>query len=127
MGKYLIDNNVISNYFSRIYSPKATEFLSEIIDEIPNISIITQIEALSWVNVDKSKEEIINEFINDSNIIGLDTFVVSRCVKIRRSRKIKTPDAIIAATAIENGFILITSDSDFLNIPDLELIDPKKL
>jgi hypothetical protein len=56
MGKYLIDNNVISNYFSRFYSPKATEFLSEIIDEIPNISIITQIEALSWVNVDKSKE-----------------------------------------------------------------------
>ncbi len=127
MGKYLIDNNVISNYFSRIYSPKATEFLSEIIDEIPNISIITQIEALSWVNVDKSKEVIINEFINDSNIISLDTFVVSRCVKIRRSRKIKTPDAIIAATAIENGFILITSDSDFLNIPDLKLIDPKKL
>jgi predicted nucleic acid-binding protein len=127
MGKYLIDNNVISNYFSGLYSQKATEFLEEVMDEIPNISIITQIEALSWVNSDKSKEAIIKEFINDSNVIGLDSFVVNRCVKIRRSRKIKTPDAIIAASAIENNLTLITSDADFANIPALKVLDPKRI
>ncbi|MFN8360622.1 MAG: PIN domain-containing protein [Candidatus Kapaibacterium sp.] len=34
------------------------------------------------------------------------------------------PDAIIAATAIVHQRTLITSDSDFKNIPGLLVIDP---
>ncbi|MDB4920975.1 MAG: hypothetical protein JWQ54_2958 [Mucilaginibacter sp.] len=46
MGQYLIDNNVISSYFSEVFSEKAMDFLTEVIDLIPNISVITEIEAL---------------------------------------------------------------------------------
>lgn len=62
MGQYLIDNNVISNYFSGLFSIKGMDFIAEVIDQTPNISVITEIEALSWVNPDKSKEKIIQEF-----------------------------------------------------------------
>lgn len=127
MGQYLMDNNVISNYFSGLFTEKTMDFIADVIDQIPNISVITEIEALSWINPDKSKEAIVQEFIQDATVLGLTPDVISECVKIRRSKKIKTPDAIIAATAIVHSLTLITSDSDFNNIQGLQLIDPNGL
>ena len=127
MGQYLIDNNIISNYFSGLFSEKSMNFVAEIIDATPNISVITEIEALSWINPDKAKEKIVQEFIQDANVLTISPAIVSQCVAIRRSKKIKTPDAIIAATAIAHDFILITSDSGFQNIQDLQVINPFSL
>jgi predicted nucleic acid-binding protein len=127
MEQYLIDNNVISNYFSGQLPPKGLVFISEVVDAIPNISVITEIGALSWVSEDKTKEQIIREFISEANTISLTQAIVDQCIKIRRSRKIRTPDAIIAATAIVNDLVLITRDGDFSKIPDLHLVDPLAL
>ena len=127
MGQYLIDNNVISSYFSGLFTEKGMSFIANIIDRIPNISVITQIEALSWVCGDKNKEAVVEAFIEDSNILPLSYDVVSECIKIRRNRKIKTPDAIIAATAIMHNLTLITSDSDFSNIQGLKILNPGDL
>jgi predicted nucleic acid-binding protein len=126
MGQYLIDNNVISDYFTGQFSDKAMNFVADVIDMTPNISVITVIEALSW-RTEKKYEAIIKEFVDNSNILDLSRKVADCCVQIRRSKKIKTPDAIIAATAIVHALTLITSDSDFANIPDLLLIDPNNL
>ena len=107
-----------------LYTEKGMTFIAEVIDQVPNISVITKIEALSWINPDKVKESIVKEFIEDANILELTTEVVNTCIDIRRSRKIKTPDAIIVATAIVNGLILITDDRDFENISNLQIINP---
>jgi predicted nucleic acid-binding protein len=127
MGRYLIDSNVIPDYFAGQLSDKALNFVSDIIDMSPNISVITVIEALSWRNPEQKYEAIVKEFINSSNVLWLSPKIVERCVQIRRSKKIKTPDAIIAATAIVHSLTLITSDSDFANIPELSLINPNHL
>ena len=124
MGQYLIDNNVISSYFSGKYSLSRQIFMAQIFDEVPNISIITEIEALSWINSDKNKEAIIKEFIKDSNVFNLNSEITAQTIKIRRSKKIKTPDAIIAATAIVNNLILITNDIDFEKIQNLKTLNP---
>jgi len=127
MEQYLIDNNVISNYFFDVFSEKGMNFLTDIINRIPNISVITEIEALSWRNSDVVKENIVRSFVEDSNIIALSPKVVEKCIEIRRNRKIKTPDAIIAATAIVHNLTLLTSDSDFKNISQLKIINPLDL
>ena len=127
MEQYLIDNNVISNYFFDVFSEKGMNFLTDIINKIPNISVITEIEALSWRNSDVVKENIVRSFVEDSNIIALSPKVVEKCIEIRRNRKIKTPDAIIAATAIVHNLTLLTSDSDFKNISQLKIINPLDL
>ena len=127
MELYLIDNNVISSYFSGLFSEKAFNFIADVIDMIPNISVITEIEALSWVSPDKNKEAVVKAFIEDANILQLSPDVIAQCIHIRRSRKIKTPDAIIAATAIVHNLTLITSDSDFNHILGLKIINPKNL
>jgi len=102
-------------------------FISSVFDEIPNLSVITEIEALSWINTDKSKEKIIREFILDSNILALTPLIAAQSVKIRRNRRIKTPDAIIAATAIVHNLELITNDDHFKNIEGLRTIDAHSL
>jgi predicted nucleic acid-binding protein len=127
MGEYLIDTNLISGYFSETLSVSALDFLGKVIDNVPNLSVITEIEALSWINADKDKERILREFIGDSTILGVTPQVVQQCVSIRRSRKIKTPDAIIAATAIVNNLILISSDANFEGVQGLRIINPRNI
>jgi len=124
VDRYLIDNNVISNYFFEIFSENAMIFLADVIDKIPNLSVITKIEALSWRSANIAKENIVQAFVNFSNIIALSDIIVEKCIEIRRNCKIKTPDAIIAATAIVYDFVLLTSDSDFNRIPNLKILNP---
>jgi predicted nucleic acid-binding protein len=127
MGQYLIDNNAVSKFFSGLLSEKGMEFMAEVIDQTPTISVITQIEALSWINSDKSKEQIVKAFVQDAAILTITPPVVAQCVSIRRSRKIKIPDAIMAATAIVHNLTLITGDAGFNDIQGLNIIDPGSL
>ncbi len=127
MGKYLIDNNAISNFFSGMLTEIGMDFMAEVLDQTPCISVITEIEALSWISPDKSKEQIVKSFVQNATVLALTPAVVAQCISIRRSRKIKTPDAIMAATAIFHHLTLITSDSDFKNIDGLKVIDPHSL
>jgi len=127
MDRYIIDSNVIVNYTSEKYSKKAMSFLADVIDEIPNISVITKIEVLSWRSAIMQEEENMRLFVNSLNLIRLSDIIVEKCIEIRRNHKIKTPDAIIAATAIVNGFTILTSDSDFDPIPNLKIINPFNL
>ncbi len=125
MGQYLIDSNIISGYFSSLFEEESMDFLTKVIDMTPNISVITEIEALSWINPNKNKEIIVQSFIKDARILPLSPEVVTQCIKIRRGRKIKTPDAIIAATAITYNLTLITSDNGFAKIQNLKVINPE--
>jgi len=124
MEQYLIDTNAISHYLSESLPAAGMDFIDGIIDSIPNISVISQIELLSWQSAKSSQ---ITDFVNDSVIFNISPEVVQACVKIRKTKKIKTPDAIIAATALVNGFILITdNEKDFINIPKLKIINPNR-
>ena len=124
MGRYLIDSNVIANFTSEKFPEKAMVFLSNVIDEVPNISVITKIETLSWRSAIKQEEFFVRSFVNHSNIIALSDMIVDECIEIRRNCKIKTPDAIIAATAMIQDFTLLTSDTDFKRIPNLKILNP---
>ena len=48
--------------------------------------------------------------------------IKQRTILLRQRYKIKTPDAIIAATAIEFQIPLISSDSDFTIIKELDFL-----
>ena len=127
MEQYLIDTNVISDYLSESFSVKSMALMDGIIDEIPNISIITQIE-LECCNVSDSITKKVKDFIGDSQVLNINTDVIAQCVKLRKEKKIKTPDAIIAATALAYGFTLITNNvKDFININDLKILNPHNL
>jgi predicted nucleic acid-binding protein len=124
MERYLIDTNVVSDYFSASLPASGLQFMDSVIDAVPNLSVITQIELLCW-KTDTAKEQQVKDFISDSSILDITTDVITHCVNIRRNKKIKTPDAIIAATAITNDYTLISNnDKDFKGIKGLKYINP---
>ena len=107
---------------SELLPSKGMAFMDIVINEILNISVITEIELLSWKTASSSSVEA---FVRDSVVFTITPEVVNSCVAIRRGRKIKTPDAIIAGTAIVNNLILITdNERDFLSIPKLRIVNP---
>jgi predicted nucleic acid-binding protein len=124
MEQYLIDTNVVSDYFTASFSAAGMLFMDEAIDAIPNLSVITQIELLCWKK-DAATEQKVKDFINDSIVLDITPDVINHCVNIRKGKKIKTPDAIIAATALAYGYTIITNnEKDFNNINGLKIINP---
>ena len=127
MEQYLMDTNVVSDYFSASFSAAGMALMDNAIDAVPNISIITQIELLCW-KTDNATEQNVQNFIADSVVLDISPDVIAQCVALRKGKKIKTPDAIIAATASAYGYTLITAnEKDFDNIKGLKIVNPKKL
>ena len=127
MEQYLIDTNVVSDYFSASFPAAGMDLMDSAIDAIPNISILTQIELLCW-NTDEATTESVKDFIADSVVLDISPDVITHCVALRKGKKIKPPDAIIAATALSYGYTIITAnEKDFANIKGLKLINPRKI
>ena len=124
MERYLTDTNVISDYFSASLPASGLQFMDSVIDAVPNLSIITQIELLCR-KTDDDKEQRVKDFITDSEVLDITPDVIMHCVNIRRDKKVKTPDALIAATAIANDYTLISNnDKDFKGLKGLKYINP---
>ncbi len=127
MEQYLIDTNVVSDYFSSSFSAAGIAFMDVAIDATPNLSIIIQIELLCWAT-NAAIEQKVKDFIADSAVLDISTEVIDNCVLLRKGKKIKTPDAIIAATALAHDYTLITAnEKDFANISGLKIVNPMKL
>jgi predicted nucleic acid-binding protein len=81
MGKqYLIDSNALIDYLAGKLPENGKKFMDEIVDEIPNISVITKIEVLGFKTTNKA-EELLNGFMDDSIIIGLTDEIVEQTIK----------------------------------------------
>lgn len=123
--KYLIDTNTIIDFLAKKLPIEFTESLfDEVINSIPNISIITKIEILGFTTNEKDYE-LLKNFINDCNVLGLSNDIVNETILIRQQYKTKLPDAIIAATAVVNKLTLITRNvSDFNKITTVKTLNP---
>jgi predicted nucleic acid-binding protein len=87
----------------------------------PAISVINRIELLGHNRPELSKFKIA---VDGCHIFGLNEDIILKTIALRKSRSIKLPDAIIAATALVHDLTLITHNtSDFINIPSLKLLD----
>ena len=121
MGKrYLIDTNVIIDFSANRIPKQGNDLLSVCFDDDPQISIITKIELLGFPFVTPA----VKDLIKVSSIIGLTDQIVDQTILIRKQHKIKLPDAIIAATSMISGLILLSrNSSDFKKIRGLDYMD----
>lgn len=126
MGQgFLIDTNVIIDYTSNRFDDKASAFVANIFDTDFNISVVVKIEVLGYGTNETAKMQLLEEFIDTANILSLDDAVTKRVIALRRIKKIKLGDAIIAATALEHDLTLISRNvADFVNIQGLTVINP---
>jgi len=119
--KLLLDTNIIIYYFNGIINDNR---IDNILKESFNISIISKIEFLSWQKLreDKNLEKKALDFISHANIYDLTDKISDKVIDIRQQYKIKTPDAIIGATALVHGFDIVTNNVDDFKNLDLEII-----
>jgi predicted nucleic acid-binding protein len=77
------------------------------------ISILSQIEFLAFPNLNENDRRIFQEFSDGVEVVGLgrtERALIDRIVSLRSQYRLKLPDAIIAATAVERDATLITDD-----------------
>ena len=86
------------------------------------ISFVTELEILSYRELSKSGLIKAKQFLSQCKIIDINAMIKKKSIEIRKTFSIKLPDSIIAATAIYLELPLITADSDFKRIRELELI-----
>lgn len=124
--KYIWDTNTAIYYLQQQYPPSAEKFMDDLVAEArPVISAITEIELLCWKTATEKDIKVLHSFIDDAMVIELERPIKLKTADIRKTKRIKLPDAIIAATALVYGLTLVTRNtSDFKNIEGLELVNP---
>lgn len=86
------------------------------------VSVISEIELLGWYKLSVNEKKELRLLLDDCIIFELTTEIRKIAIEIRQQKKIKTPDAIIAATAMHLQVPIVSSDKGLKNIPGIELI-----
>lgn len=124
---YLMDSNVIINYMAQNFSNKMLAKLDAVFDTAFKYSIISKMEVLGYKLTD-AEIQLFEDLFSNGNVLQINDDVVIGVINIRRSVKIKLPDAIIAVTAIINKLDLVTDNTtDFFRVPGLKIVKPGSL
>lgn len=124
--RYLFDTNAVVALF------RGNAFLQNLAREADwlAISVITQLEFLSFSGLTDGDESLFMHFAGRVEIVNLDAQrpdLVFSAIQLRKTCKLKLPDAIIAASAQTHNATLVTADRDFVraaqNIPDLIVLE----
>ncbi len=120
MNEYLADTNVFITLFKG-----NNELEALLLKTQPAINSIVYLELIQGA---KSKKEIrrIEEYLTAFELHHFDESISNRSIDLIRtystSHGLRLPDAVIAATCLENDFTLIT-----FNIKDFRFIDGLKI
>ena len=122
LNAYLIDSDILIDYL-RGFSDTRT-FLFNLKEQgYLMISTINVVEIYSGRDIKNSKKrKIIDDFINEFKIIPLEEDIAKQAGIIRMKYQTPFADAIIAATAINSHFSLVTKNiKHFSKIKGLKL------
>jgi len=117
-NKLLLDTNILI-YLSK-QELMLEDFASE--DDVLLISVITLMEAKSYQFSNKEEETIIDTLCENLIKAHITDDVIETVISLRKKHKIKLPDSIILATAINNNLKLITR-----NAKDFEVAAPSNI
>ena len=106
MQKYLLDTNSIIYAINQELSLPKAQYL---------ISIITEIELLSYSKLSSQDEQVLKEVLSKFTTVNITNCIKDKTIEIRKNSKIKLPDSIIVASSLCNSAILVTSDKQLLN------------
>ena len=119
---YLLDTNAI---IALLNGNKTIENAIDKADWL-GISIINIIEFLSFESISANDKNVFDLFLQRVAIINLSYQInytlINDSSLLRIRYKLKLPDAIIAASAISNDAVLVTNDTHFSNILNLQIL-----
>ena len=89
------------------------------------ISVISQIELLVFSNLTESDRQLFQVFLHRVQVIDLssgDENLIRMIVEVCQQRRLKLPDAVIAAIALYQSASLMTADQTFKNVNELTMV-----
>jgi len=90
------------------------------------ISIISQIEFLVFAGLTEADRQIFNEFVQRVEVVWIEATlpqIIDLTIELRQQYRLRIPDAIIVATAIQYEAKLVTADAQLQNIANLDTIN----
>lgn len=90
------------------------------------VSVISQIEFLVFPGLTQDDRQIFEQFLQRVEVLGLvaiDAVLIEKIIEIRQQHRLKLPDAVIAAMAIQNSASLVTADREFAKVTILRVIN----
>ena len=90
------------------------------------ISVISKIEFLVFPELTQNDREIFDQFlqrIEVLDLVSIDAVLIEKIIEIRQEHRLKLPDAVIAAIAIQNSASLVTADREFAKVTGLTILN----
>ncbi len=116
-NRYLIDTNIA------IYLLAGDLKVAELLDQSHvYISFISELELRVFKQFTKEEEDIVRTFLNDIIIFDINAKIKEDTIEIRKTKGLKLPDAIIAATAKFLNLPVLTADTNFKKVEDPQII-----
>jgi predicted nucleic acid-binding protein len=117
-NKIFLDTNAFIYFF------EGRSHITELVVQMPAIyfSPISEIELLSAPHLTPEEVAQIKAFLFLCQRVELTSEVIEQTIRVRREYRFKTPDAIIAASALNLNIPLVSADTDFGKVAGLILI-----
>ena len=117
----LFDTNILVDYLNAV--PEARTELQRYTEKA--VSIITWMEVM--VGASHDLQAATRSFLRSFDVIVVDEQIAERAVSLRRSHRIKLPDAVIWATAQTHAMLLVTRNTKDFPEGDPGIRAPYKL
>lgn len=115
--KVVADTSLIINFFN------GRELAGRLVDQRQIwLSSISEIELLGFHGINDTEISLLKDFIDNCMIVELSKSIRDIAIDLRRIYKLKTPDAVIAATAKYLDMPLVTYDRDFEKVKEVSSI-----
>ncbi|NJM57899.1 MAG: type II toxin-antitoxin system VapC family toxin, partial [Synechococcales cyanobacterium RU_4_20] len=98
---YVLDSNI----FILLFNDQLDEPIPE---GRLGFSVITEIELLSFAGLSDEDGQLIRQQLQVLERLPLDEAVSERAIRLRRRFRLKTPDAIVVASALVADAVLLT-------------------
>jgi hypothetical protein len=86
------------------------------------VSFVTQLETLGYKGISKEEIDNIRSFLSECVIIDVNPIIKDFTIKLRQEYSLKLPDSIIMATSLYLNSPVITADTDFKKVKELDLL-----
>ena len=114
--KYLLDTNLVLGLLKA--SPEVVDMVTSrgLLASSCAFSAVTRMELLGYPSITNDEERVITDRLSKFIYLPITSEIEDLAITLRRNRKVKLPDALVAATAMYHGLELLTLDKALLKV-----------
>ncbi len=121
-NSFVVDSNIF------IYLIDGDKLISSYLEnKICYISFITEIELYSFQKLTDAEEITIQKLLSNCIVMDVNEQIKKIAISSRKNYDLKIPDAIICATSIYLDIPLLTSDTHFKKLKEINLVFYEKI